>query len=249
MKISIITATYNSAPHIAMCVESVNKQTYPNIEHIIIDGYSKDNTIEIIKNIPSRITKIVSEPDKGIYDAMNKGISFANGDIIGILNSDDFLASNDILEIIGHTFEKEKCDAVFGNLDFVAPNNVEKVIRKWKSSPFIEGSFAKGWHSPHPTFYVKREVYEKYGSFDISLNVSSDFEIMLRFLERYKIKAYYLDRIIVKMRYGGESTGSFSKIIVGNLNIIKAFKKNRIKVTPFYPFIRLIPKIKEFIIK
>lgn len=249
MKISIITATFNSASSIAECIHSVNTQSFKNIEHIIIDGSSTDHTLEIIKNTPSRITKIVSEPDKGIYDAMNKGIAWANGDIIGILNSDDFLASDDILELIAQTFEKENCDAVFGNLDFVAPNNTEKVIRKWKSSPFKEGSFAKGWHSPHPTFYVRREVYEKYGTFDISLNVSSDFEIMLRFLERHKIKAHYLDRIIVKMRYGGESTGSLRKIIRGNRNIIKAFKKNGIKVSPFYPFIRLIPKLKEFIIK
>lgn len=249
MKISIITATYNSASSISACIASINNQTYQNIEHIIIDGSSTDNTIDIANNTPSRITKIVSEQDKGIYDAMNKGIALATGDIIGILNSDDFLASDDILELIAKTFEQENCDAIFGNLDFVASNNTEKVVRKWKSSSFETGSFAKGWHSPHPTFYVRREIYEKYGTFDISLNVSADFEIMLRFLERYKIKAYYLDRIIVKMRYGGESTGSLRKILRGNLNIKKAFKKNKIKVSPFYPFIRLIPKLKEFIIK
>lgn len=249
MRISIITATYNSAASIKNCLTSVNIQTFQNIEHIIIDGSSTDNTLEIIKNTPNRIIKIISEQDLGIYDAMNKGIKLATGDIIGILNSDDFLASDDILELIAKTFEKEKCDALFGNLDFVASNDPIKIVRRWKSSPFEQGSFAKGWHSPHPTFYVKREIYEKYGLFDISLNVSADFEIMLRFLERYKIKAHYLDRIIVKMRYGGESTGSLRKIIRGNRNIIKAFKKNGIKVSPFYPFIRLIPKLKEFIIK
>lgn len=249
MKISIITATYNSSATIASCIASVNEQSYRNIEHIIIDGSSSDNTLEIVRNTPNRITKIISEPDQGIYDAMNKGIVAATGDIIGILNSDDFLASADILELIAKTFEQENCDAIFGNLDFVAPNNTEKVIRKWKSSTFKNGSFAKGWHSPHPTFYVKREIYQKYGTFDISLKVSADFEIMLRFLERYKIKAHYLDRIIVKMRYGGESTGSLRKILRGNYNIKKAFKKNDIKVSPFYPFIRLIPKLKEFIIR
>jgi len=249
MKISIITATYNSSATIDGCIASVNKQTYQNIEHIIIDGDSSDKTLEVVRNTPSRITHIISEPDKGIYDAMNKGIAIATGDIIGILNSDDFLASDDILELISKSFEKENCDAIFGNLDFVASNDTARIIRKWKSSSFEKGSFAKGWHSPHPTFYVKREIYEKYGTFDISLNVSADFEIMLRFLERYKIKAHYLDRIIVKMRYGGESTGSLRKILRGNFNIKKAFKKNGIKVSPFYPFIRLIPKLKEFIIK
>ena len=249
MKISIITATFNSSRCVTGCISSINTQTYPEIEHIIVDGASTDNTLEIIKNTPNRIIKIISEQDLGIYDAMNKGIKLATGDIIGILNSDDFLASDDILELIAKTFEKEKCDALFGNLDFVASNDPIKIVRRWKSSPFEQGSFAKGWHSPHPTFYVKREIYEKYGLFDISLNVSADFEIMLRFLERYKIKAHYLDRIIVKMRYGGESTGSIRKIIRGNRNIIKAFKKNGIKVSPFYPFIRLVPKLKEFIIK
>lgn len=249
MRISIITATYNSTPTIAGCLASVYQQTYKNIEHIIIDGASTDNTLEIIKNTPSRITKIISEPDLGIYDAMNKGIKLATGDIIGILNSDDFLASDDILELIAQTFEKEKCDAIFGNLDFVASNDPIKVIRRWKSSPFEQGSFAKGWHSPHPTFYVKREVYEKFGNFDITLDVSADFEIMLRFIERYKIETHYLDRVIVKMRYGGESTGSIRKIIRGNRNIIKAFKKNGIKVSPFYPFIRIVPKLKQFISK
>lgn len=249
MRISIITATYNSAASIKDCLSSVNIQTFQNIEHIIIDGASTDNTLEIIKSTPNRITKIISEPDRGIYDAMNKGIAIATGDIIGILNSDDFLASEDILELIAKTFEQNKGDAIFGNLDFVASNNTEKVIRKWKSTPFKQGSFAKGWHSPHPTFYVRREIYEKYGMFDVSLNVSADFEIMLRFIERYKIKTHYLDRVIVKMRYGGESTGSIRKIIRGNRNIIKAFKKNGIKVSPFYPFIRLVPKLKEFTIK
>jgi len=247
MKISIITATFNSASSIAECIYSVNNQCFKNIEHIIIDGSSTDSTHEIIKNTPSRITKIVSEPDKGIYDAMNKGIALASGDIIGILNSDDFLASDDILELIAQTFEKEKCDAVFGNLDFVAADNSEKVIRRWKSSPFEKDSFAIGWHIPHPTLYVRREIYEKFGMFDISLNVSADFEIMLRFIERYQIKTHYLDRVIVKMRYGGERTGSIKKIIEGNRNIMKAFKKNGLKVSPFYPIIRLIPKLKQFI--
>lgn len=249
MKISIITATFNSAKFLTDCITSVNKQTYQNIEHIIIDGVSSDNTLDIIRNTPNRIAKIISEPDKGIYDAMNKGIKLATGDIIGILNSDDFLASENILELIAETFRQEKCDAIFGNLDFVASNDTNKVIRKWKSSPFVKGSFTKGWHPPHPTFYAKREIYEKYGLFDISLNVSADFEIMLRFIEKHRIKTHYLDRVMVKMRYGGESTGSIQKIIKGNRNIMKAFKKNGIKVSTFYPFTRLLPKLKEFVSK
>ena len=247
MKVSIITATYNSAAHIATCLASVNSQTHKNIEHIIVDGASTDNTLEIIKATPNRVAKIISEPDKGIYDAMNKGIKLATGDIIGILNSDDFYASNTIIETIVKTFQEKNVDSVFGNLDFVASDNTEKVIRHWKCTSFIRGSFAKGWHPPHPTFFVKREVYEKYGIFDTSLNVSADFELMLRMLERHQISTCFIDKTIVKMRYGGESTGSLKKIIMGNRNIMKAFKKNEIKVSPFYTFNRLLHKALQFL--
>lgn len=247
MKVSIITATYNSAAHIAACLASVNSQTHKNIEHIIVDGASTDNTLEIIKATPNRVAKIISEPDHGIYDAMNKGIKLATGDIIGILNSDDFYASNTIIETIVKTFQEKNVDSVFGNLDFVASDNPEKVIRHWKCTSFIRGSFAKGWHPPHPTFFVKREVYEKYGIFDTSLNVSADFELMLRMLERHQISTCFIDKTIVKMRYGGESTGSLKKIIKGNRNIMKAFKKNEIKVSPFYTFNRLLHKALQFL--
>jgi len=247
LKISIITATYNSAATISSCIASVNEQTYPDIEHIIIDGASNDNTLEIIKSMPNRVSKIVSEPDKGIYDAMNKGIKLATGDIVGILNSDDFYATNTIIETVVNAFQEENVDSVFSNLDFVASENTNKVIRHWKSSPFIRGSFAKGWHPSHPTFFVRRNIYKNYGIFDTSLDVSADFELMLRFLEKHKISTFYLDETIVKMRYGGESTGSLKRIITGNKNILKAFKKNNIKVSPFYTFNRIFSKAKQFI--
>lgn len=247
MKITLITATYNSSYYIAECVESIFSQSYPNIEQIIIDGESKDNTLEVIMSTPNRVTKIVSEPDEGIYDAMNKGIRLANGDIVGILNSDDFYASETIIEKIAEIFKQTGCDSLFGNLDFVSSNDIVKVIRHWKSSPYHPGSFAKGWHPPHPTFFIKREIYEKYGLFDTSLNVSADFELMLRFLEKHKISTYYLDETIVRMRYGGESTGSLRRIITGNKNILKAFKKNDIKVSPFYTLNRILSKTNQFI--
>jgi len=225
LKISIITVTFNSAVSIAGCIASVYEQTYQNIEHIIIDGASKDNTLEIIKSLPNRVSKIISESDKGIYDAMNKGIKLATGDVVGILNSDDFYASDNVLQDIVDTFEEFNSDAVYGNLDFVAPNNINKIIRHWKSSPYLTGSFKKGWHAAHPTFFVRKEVYEKFGLFDTSFNVSADFELMLRFIEKHKIHTCFLDETIVKMRYGGESTGSLKKIIIGNKNVLRAFKK------------------------
>jgi glycosyltransferase involved in cell wall biosynthesis len=178
---------------------------------------------------------------------MNKGIRMASGDIIGILNTDDFYAGNDILEKVIKTLETQGCGSVYGNLDFVAPDNTAKVIRHWKSSPFVGGSFAKGWHPPHPTFFVKREIYGKYGLFDTSLNVSADFELMLRFLEKHNISTHYMNETIVKMRYGGVSTTSLNGILTGNKNILKAFKKNGIKVSPFYTVNRFLAKTQQFI--
>lgn len=246
MTISIITATFNSAATIADCITSVNNQSWNDIEQIIIDGASVDNTIKIAKSIPNRITKIISEPDKGIYYAMNKGISLAKGDIIGILNSDDFLASNDIIETIVKTFNQEKCDAIYGNLVFVSANNSQKIIRGWKSSEYVKGSFSKGWHPPHPTFYVVKRIYNNYGGFDVQLNVSADFELMLRFIEKYQINTVYIDRTIVIMRYGGEATGSIRNILKGNQNILKAFRKNNIKVSLVYSLFRILSKIEQF---
>jgi glycosyltransferase len=247
MKVTIITATYNSERYIADCVESINNQSYANIAQVIIDGMSTDKTLEFANYIPNRITSIISELDHGIYDAMNKGINLATGDIIGILNSDDFYASNEIIAKVVNVFEKTGCDAVYGNLDFVDAEKTDKVIRHWNSKKYKQGSFTKGWHPPHPTFFVKKEVYEKFGGFDISLDVSADFELMLRLIEKHRIHIEYLDETLVKMRYGGESTGSLSKIIEGNKNVMKAFKKNGIPVSPFYPILRLFPKIKQFL--
>jgi glycosyltransferase involved in cell wall biosynthesis len=178
---------------------------------------------------------------------MNKGIAIADGDIIGILNSDDFYASTNILQQVVQLFETTGCDAIYGNLDFVAPGNIAKVIRYWKSSPYISGSFQKGWHPPHPTFFVKREVYAKYGLFDTSLEISADFELMLRFIEKNKITTQYLNNTIVKMRYGGVSTTSLKGIIAGNNNVLKAFRKNQISISSFYTIQRVVMKLKQFL--
>lgn len=252
MKISIITATYNSSKTLRDTLESVLNQTYQDIEHIIVDGASKDSTLEIIKEYEQKFNgrlKWISEKDNGIYDAMNKGITLSSGDIVGILNSDDFFTDNNVVTDIIDCFEKKSIDSLFANLNFVKQDDISKIVRVWKGSPYKENGFRKGWHPSHPTFYVKKEIYKKYGVFDLNFDVSADFELMLRFIEKYKISTYYLDRVTVKMRYGGESTGSISKIIIGNKNILKAFKKNGIKVSVFYPIIRLVPKVLEFIKK
>ena len=244
MKITIITITYNSAKTVRDTLESVKSQKFNGeLEYIVVDGVSSDGTQDIIAEYKDVVTKFISEPDKGIYDAMNKGIRLATGDVVGILNSDDIFYDNNVLETIANTFEQNDCDSVFGNLQFVKENDLNTVVRIWKGSPYKKGAFLKGWHPAHPTFYVKRSIYEKYGLFDISLDVSADFELMLRFIEKYSITAFYVDCNIVKMRMGGESTGSISKIIQGNKNILRGFKKNNLKPYPFYTLRRLLPKV------
>jgi glycosyltransferase involved in cell wall biosynthesis len=243
MKISLITVTYNSSTTLKDTIQSILSQTYSNIEYIIVDGASKDNTVEIIKQheplFKGRM-KWISERDKGLYDAMNKGIRMATGDVIGILNSDDLFMDNKVIEDIAAAFDNQT-KAIFGNLYFVDQVDINKIVRVWKGSPYK--TFKSGWHPAHPTFYVRKEVYEKYGVFDTTFDVSADFELMLRLIEKNAIQTKYLDRYMVKMRMGGESTGSIKNIIKGNKNIFRAFKKNGIPVSPLYPIYRLLPKI------
>ena len=250
MKISLITITYNSISTISDTITSILNQTYTDLEYIIIDGASKDNTLSIVKEYESLFNgrmKWISEPDKGIYDAMNKGIHMATGDIIGILNSDDLFMDNNVLKDVVQAFKCNNIDSIYGNLKFVDANDTNKIVRTWVGSQHTPGAFMKGWHPAHPTFYVRREVYEKYGVFDTSFDVSADFELMLRFIEKNQISNFYLDRYLIKMRMGGESTGSIKKIIIGNKNIMRAFKKNGFNVSPFYPIKRLLPKVMNII--
>ncbi|RGX76718.1 glycosyltransferase family 2 protein [Bacteroides stercorirosoris] len=243
MIVSIITIAFNSAQTIRDTLTSVLSQSYSNIEYIIIDGASNDATVRIVKEYEPMFNgrlKWVSEPDKGLYDAMNKGIKMATGDVIGILNSDDLFYDSNVLRDIALAFD-ENTDALFGNLYFVKSDDVHCIVRAWKGSTY--SSFKKGWHPAHPTFYVRREVYEKYGGFDTSFDVSADFELMLRFVEKNRIRTKYLDRYMVKMRMGGESTRNIANIIKGNRNIIRAFRKNDIQVSWAYPIYRLFPKV------
>lgn len=242
-KISLITVTLNSGKTLRDTIESVFLQSYPNIEYILVDGLSMDNTVDIIRKYESQFNghmHWISEKDKGLYDAMNKGISIATGDIIGILNSDDLFMDSDVLQDVANSFD-EDTDAILGNLYFVKPNDVNSIVRTWRGSPYK--SCRTGWHPAHPTFYVRREIYERYGLFDTSFDVSADFELMLRFIEKFHIRTKYMDRYMVKMRVGGESTGSLKNIIRGNRNIMRAFKKNKISVSPLYPIMRLFPKV------
>ena len=229
MRISVITVVHNNVENIKDAIDSVHGQTYKNIEHIIIDGLSTDGTVEIVKSYGKKINKFITEKDKGIYDAMNKGITLASGDIIGILNSDDIYFDDNVLEDVVNVFKEKQSDSIYGDLIYVEKNNINEVVRYWKSSAFKLGSFAKGWHPPHPTFFAKRNLYQNYGLFDLNMKVSADFDLMLRFLEKNKITTSYIPRVLVKMRTGGESNKSFRNIIVSNMSILKSFKKIKYK--------------------
>lgn len=243
MILSLITVTFNSSNTLCDTLQSVLDQNFTDIEYIIVDGASNDGTVSIIKEYEPKFNgrmKWISEPDKGLYDAMNKGIRMATGDVVGILNSDDLFMDNEVIANIAAAFD-EQTDAVFGNLYFVNQEDVNQIVRVWKGSPCK--SFKTGWHPAHPTFYVRRDAYEKYGAFDTTFDVSADFELMLRLIEKNGIRTKYLDRYMVRMRMGGESTGSIKNIIRGNKNILRAFRKNKIKVSPLYPIYRLLPKV------
>lgn len=249
MKISVITVSYNSAETIGQTIDSVLSQRFRDFEYIIIDGASTDETVNIIREKESLFSgslSWISEPDKGIYDAMNKGIAMARGEIIGILNSDDFYKSSQVLSTVNNSFGKENCDAVYGDIEFISPDDHHR-IRYWKSSPYVPGGFLHGWHLPHPSFFVKREVYEKFGVFDTNFGVSADFELMLRLIEKQQIKVEYIPETLVLMTYGGESTGSIRNIIKGNLSILRAFKKHNFRVNPLsYLTARFVGKLKQF---
>ncbi len=248
MKISIITVSYNSASTIRDTFDSVLSQTYSDIDYIVVDGNSKDNTVDIIKEYEPKFNgrmRWVSEPDKGLYDAMNKGILMAEGDVVGIINSDDLFAEPDAIKKVMDVFDNNpESDAVYANLFYVAQDDTSKVVRHWISGK--QRSFKRGWHPAHPTFYAKKDIYQKFGVFDLDYKFAADFEIMLRFIEKGHIKLTYLPDTLVRMRLGGATSKNLTNIKKGNIECIRAFKKNGIKVSPLYPLFRLLPKLKQF---
>lgn len=228
MNISIITATHNSSAQIVGCLASVYTQSYQNIEHLIIDGASADNTLDIINSTPNRVTKIVSEPDTGIYDALNKGISLATGDVIGLLHSDDFFSSPQVLSNIAEQFQQKNIDGLYGNLEYVNKSNTGKVIRFWKSRDFDYSLLKFGWMPAHPTLFLKKSVYEKHGLFDLQFKIAADYDFMLRVLKDKTLSIKYLPEVITKMRVGGESNKSIKNIIRKSKEDYRAIRKNQI---------------------
>ena len=238
MKVSLITVTYNSGKYLEDCIRSVAKQNYPGIEHILVDGGSTDETLSVIKRNENHISKWISEKDNGMYDALNKGMKMATGDIIGILNSDDMLASADVIKVIVETFLQNKIDSLFGDLVYVDAADTQKILRFWKGFPYRRTRFNYGWMPAHPTFYVRKSVVEELGGYETHYFSAADFEFMTRYLYKYRISSYYLPKLIVKMRVGGLSNGNFKNRLRANRRDYLAMKRNNI---PF-PFVASVLK-------
>ncbi len=245
-KVSIITVCYNNADTLESTILSVQLQNYPSIEYIIVDGASTDGTLAVIDKHKDIISRSVSKKDEGIYDAINKGIKMASGDIIGVLHADDFYVSSEIISKVVNVFEKSGVDCVYGDLQYVDRANPEKVTRHWVAGQYREGLFRKGWMPPHPTFFIKKECINKYGDYNLTLHQASDYEFMLRMIHKHRIKVGYVPDVLVKMRIGGASNKSIFNRIKNNLEDRKAWKINNIKPSFFTLFIKPISKIGQF---
>ena len=245
-KISVVTAVYNNVATVKDTILSVASQDYPHVEHIIIDGTSTDGTLDIIRQYAGKNAIIRSEPDHGMYDAMNKGLALASGDIVGFLNADDTYADPHVLTEIADTIERKKVDAAYGDLVYVDRSNAGKVVRYWKSQAYQDGLFEKGWMPAHPTFYAKRGVYEKYGGYDIAYRRQSDFELTLRLLAVHKISSAYIPKVLVRMRSGGASRGLWH-IIEGNIEAYRACRKHSLDVTLFFIAKKILSRLPQFL--
>lgn len=257
MKISVITATWNSGRTIGDTLRSVFYQSFTNVEHIIKDGGSKDDTLEICKNFEQKYYKdeckgrtinILSDKDKGIYDAMNQGVKAATGDVIGILNSDDFYTSDDVLARVAEEFEKNpELEAVYGDIHFVKDENLKKCTRYFSSRYFRPWALRFGFMPAHPSFYVRREVYEKYGLYDLDFRTSSDFEMMVRLFVKEKIRSKYINKDFVTMRAGGESTAGLEAKRKVNRDIAGSLKKHGVYSNQFFQSLRYFWRIGEIV--
>jgi glycosyltransferase involved in cell wall biosynthesis len=246
LKISVITVTYNSAETVEQTILSVLGQTHQDVEYIIIDGGSTDDTLSIINRYGNRISKVVSEKDNGLYDALNKGIALASGEVIGILHSDDFYTRKDILQSYAQIFLKEEPDAVYSDLYYVHKTNTDKIIRKWKSGSYRHGSFLYGWMPPHPTLFVRRRIYSRYGGFNLQLKSAADYELMLRFIHKQQIRLAYLPVFTVKMRVGGRSNETLGNRLRANREDRLAWKINGLRPGFYTLYLKPLRKIFQF---
>ncbi len=250
MKISIITATYNSTYTLQETIDSVLSQYDCEIEYIVVDGQSKDGTVEIIKQNEPRFNdhmRWISEPDQGIYDALNKGIRLATGDIIGFLHSDDAFASSSVIKTIQDTFEKTNADIVYGDLVYLDNKNQEKILRYWRSQPFSLSLLFRGWMPAHPTVFIKKEIYEKQGGYDDSFLISADYDFMLRVFKNTSLHCVYLPQVITKMRMGGTSNRNIRNILIKSKEDYRALRKNGFSYAWWILAMKNISKLTQFL--
>ena len=245
-KVSVITVCYNSERTIEDTIKSVVRQSYPHVEYIIIDGLSTDGTHNIIDKYREKISLLISEKDEGIYHAINKGIRIASGEIISILNSDDMYMDLNVIRDVVQLFESTRPDAVYADLIYVDKENTDKVLRNWKAGTYREGMFRKGWMPPHPTLFVRKDVYNRFGLFDLQFISAADYEIMLRFIHKHKINIVYLRRTTVKMRMGGMSNISFKNRLRANREDRLAWKINGLKPGLLTLFLKPLSKLIQF---
>lgn len=248
MKVSIITVVYNNKETLAEAIESVLNQSYMDIEYIVIDGNSTDGTINVVNSYLSKISVFLSEKDKGIYDAMNKGINLARGQIIGILNSDDIYDNDDIIKMVVDKFKtNDNLDVLYGDLVYVKRDNTNNIVRKWISKDYSPSFFSNGNVPPHPSLFVKKHIYEKAGLFNITFKLAADYEFMLRIFEKLKVNSLYLPGVIVKMRLGGSTNKSLTNIWKQNQEVAKAWRLNGLRPSPLLFMYRFVKRIRQFI--
>ncbi len=244
MKTSIITVCLNSIATIEDTIQSILSQDYKDIEYIVVDGGSTDGTLEIINRYRHKIAKVVSEPDNGIYDAMNKGFRLSNGSIVAALNGDDVYADHSIVGRMVEFIESKDLDAAYGDLIYVDRRDTGHVKRFWEPGPYKRGAFCHGWVIPHPTFFCRKEIFERHGYFNDKMQIAADFELMLRFIEKHQIKVGYLPKVIVKMRTGGKAN-VLRGIIRGNCEIVRSFRLNNLHLSPWFLISKPITKISQ----
>ncbi len=246
--ITIVTPSYNQGRFLEEAIQSVLNQDYPNIEYLVIDGGSTDNTMNVLAKYCNHDIKYISEPDDGIYDAMNKGIALAKGQIIGILNADDMYYSSGVIALVASVMSDDCIDSCYGDLLYVKRNNIDKIVRYWRSSQSNKFDFYQGWIPPHPTFFVKKQIYEKYGFFRTDLGQAADYELMLRLLLCDSILASYIPTVLVKMRTGGITNASFHSRIDNHRSALLAWEVNGLKPKPWTLYFRAMRKFVQYLL-
>lgn len=248
MKISIITAVYNRVDTIEHAMRSIQSQSHPNLEHIIQDGGSTDGTLDVIRNFSNDSTSLISEPDSGIYDAINRGIMRASGDVIGLMHSDDFFAHSKVLERVAAVMQHPNVDGVYGDLEYVSANDTTRVIRHWRAGEVSMAKLRYGWMPPHPTLYLRREVFDKWGLYDVNMRIAADYDAILRYLKVGKLNIEYISEVLVKMRVGGESNKSIGRIVNKSREDLIAIRRNKVGGVGTL-ILKNLSKVPQFIIK